>query len=537
MYDTPTNSMNNGQNPLSGSLGNNREPEGHADIRLNPDSNTIAGGNVLQQDKAPGSSYPSNDEQGTQISADQGSRPSQPNQHYPDQYSGVPSQTGPGVKQEVVGARPHMLDKSGDNQPQRTLAQGGIRDGGRGDGGRGDVRDDDGRGGGRVDSGRGGDGRGDGTKSKQTNSHIEAVWTGPKKTVAQPASKTKPSQVLSPHSDTVDEDSAGKIQLTPHRGKAHQTPSKSQDRYTSPKWLDNGLYMPYGISDSSGQPSRQRQPQVQYGTQYLDPQYYPPYNNADSLDTLQSSLLGNIGSAEDFSQFGGPYLGRDKSLSSSYQTGGSGYPSYPEPSYGSQYPPSSRYDYSGEYRASPYQDSDFYPSLPHQPAYRPAVGLYEDLTAGQRLTKPNALDKSAMKSSQSIQAEPVADQREEIKPENPVTLSPPVVEVMSTASVRTTGSVSQSPPPTTTTSTTTLRPAHDGHRANEHVFMSSEKVIIASATSNAEGPIIALSLGLAFTVILLVLVGCRLRNVRHRLRKGRPLHQNEADYLINGMYL
>lgn len=66
--------------------------------------------------------------------------------------------------------------------------------------------------------------------------------------------------------------------------------------------------------------------------------------------------------------------------------------------------------------------------------------------------------------------------------------------------------------------------------------MSSEKVIIAS-TSDAEGPIIALSLGLAFTVILLVLVGCRLRNVRHRLRKGRPLHQNEADYLINGMYL
>ena len=47
----------------------------------------------------------------------------------------------------------------------------------------------------------------------------------------------------------------------------------------------------------------------------------------------------------------------------------------------------------------------------------------------------------------------------------------------------------------------------------------------------------ALALGLAITLILLIFVGCRLRTVKRRLRKGRALHSNEADYLINGMYL
>ena len=52
-----------------------------------------------------------------------------------------------------------------------------------------------------------------------------------------------------------------------------------------------------------------------------------------------------------------------------------------------------------------------------------------------------------------------------------------------------------------------------------------------------KGAIVALALGLAITAILLVFVGCRLRNVKRRLRRGRPLNSNEADYLVNGMYL
>ena len=49
--------------------------------------------------------------------------------------------------------------------------------------------------------------------------------------------------------------------------------------------------------------------------------------------------------------------------------------------------------------------------------------------------------------------------------------------------------------------------------------------------------IVILSLGLITTAIALMVVGCRLRTMRRRLRKGRAINSNEADYLINGMYL
>lgn len=52
-----------------------------------------------------------------------------------------------------------------------------------------------------------------------------------------------------------------------------------------------------------------------------------------------------------------------------------------------------------------------------------------------------------------------------------------------------------------------------------------------------QGAVIALALGLSITALLLVFVGCRLRSVKRRLRRGRPLNSNEADYLVNGMYL
>ncbi|KAL3875122.1 hypothetical protein ACJMK2_038056 [Sinanodonta woodiana] len=64
-----------------------------------------------------------------------------------------------------------------------------------------------------------------------------------------------------------------------------------------------------------------------------------------------------------------------------------------------------------------------------------------------------------------------------------------------------------------------------------------EEVVITSPTDGSQGPIVALSVGLAVTLLLLIIVGCRLRTVKRRLRKGKALHSNEADYLINGMYL
>ena len=49
-------------------------------------------------------------------------------------------------------------------------------------------------------------------------------------------------------------------------------------------------------------------------------------------------------------------------------------------------------------------------------------------------------------------------------------------------------------------------------------------------TSN-KGAVVALSLGLVITAMLLIFVGFRLRNVKKRLRRGRPLNSNEAEVL------
>ncbi|KAK0151562.1 Low-density lipoprotein receptor-related protein 11 [Merluccius polli] len=51
------------------------------------------------------------------------------------------------------------------------------------------------------------------------------------------------------------------------------------------------------------------------------------------------------------------------------------------------------------------------------------------------------------------------------------------------------------------------------------------------------GAILPLALGLIITTLLLLMIGCRLRLVRHKLKKTRPLTTEESDYLINGMYL
>ena len=67
-----------------------------------------------------------------------------------------------------------------------------------------------------------------------------------------------------------------------------------------------------------------------------------------------------------------------------------------------------------------------------------------------------------------------------------------------------------------------------------------EAAVIETVASNKfsnKTAVVVLAMGLGITAILLMFVGCRLRNVKRRLRKGRPMNSNEADYLINGMYL
>lgn len=51
------------------------------------------------------------------------------------------------------------------------------------------------------------------------------------------------------------------------------------------------------------------------------------------------------------------------------------------------------------------------------------------------------------------------------------------------------------------------------------------------------GAVLPLALGLAITALLLLMVTCRLRLVRQKLKKARPITSEESDYLINGMYL
>ncbi|XP_046525765.1 low-density lipoprotein receptor-related protein 11 [Equus quagga] len=51
------------------------------------------------------------------------------------------------------------------------------------------------------------------------------------------------------------------------------------------------------------------------------------------------------------------------------------------------------------------------------------------------------------------------------------------------------------------------------------------------------GAVLPLALGLAITASLLLMVACRLRLVKQKLKKARPITSEESDYLINGMYL
>ncbi|CAH1792595.1 unnamed protein product, partial [Owenia fusiformis] len=71
----------------------------------------------------------------------------------------------------------------------------------------------------------------------------------------------------------------------------------------------------------------------------------------------------------------------------------------------------------------------------------------------------------------------------------------------------------------------------------EDIVEEKKEADIYEQISESKGAVIALSLGLCITVLLLFYVGCRLRRVQSRLRRGKPMNSNEADYLINGMYL
>lgn len=52
------------------------------------------------------------------------------------------------------------------------------------------------------------------------------------------------------------------------------------------------------------------------------------------------------------------------------------------------------------------------------------------------------------------------------------------------------------------------------------------------------GAILSLTLGVCLTCVMAILIGCRLRVVRRRMRRGgKSPYAHDADYLVNGMYL
>ncbi len=56
-------------------------------------------------------------------------------------------------------------------------------------------------------------------------------------------------------------------------------------------------------------------------------------------------------------------------------------------------------------------------------------------------------------------------------------------------------------------------------------------------THEANSAILALVVGITVSLLLIILLACRMKTLRRRMsRKGRGL-AHDADYLVNGMYL
>ncbi|XP_074029340.1 uncharacterized protein isoform X2 [Leptinotarsa decemlineata] len=67
--------------------------------------------------------------------------------------------------------------------------------------------------------------------------------------------------------------------------------------------------------------------------------------------------------------------------------------------------------------------------------------------------------------------------------------------------------------------------------------ISDENDLEDGIAQTQKGAVLSVSLGLIITFIMAVMIGCRLKMVRRRIRKGGKAYAHDADYLVNGMYL
>lgn len=91
--------------------------------------------------------------------------------------------------------------------------------------------------------------------------------------------------------------------------------------------------------------------------------------------------------------------------------------------------------------------------------------------------------------------------------------------------------------PPVTKQTEIAAPKDSQSQAVSEVVVSKPFKAVGGHPVPESSAILPLALGIIITGLLLLMIGCRLRLVRHKLKKARPLTTEESDYLINGMYL
>ncbi|KAM5166128.1 low-density lipoprotein receptor-related protein 11 isoform 4-T4 [Callospermophilus lateralis] len=77
----------------------------------------------------------------------------------------------------------------------------------------------------------------------------------------------------------------------------------------------------------------------------------------------------------------------------------------------------------------------------------------------------------------------------------------------------------------------------NNRKEENYIFESKSEQGRGEHPAPETGAVLPLALGLAITALLLLMVACRLRLVKQKLKKARPITSEESDYLINGMYL
>ncbi|XP_023720150.1 uncharacterized protein LOC111871348 isoform X3 [Cryptotermes secundus] len=172
--------------------------------------------------------------------------------------------------------------------------------------------------------------------------------------------------------------------------------------------------------------------------------------------------------------------------------------------------------------------------VPHQPAHNhPMQGEQENIADGATPIKAKD-QKSNNKFQTSLEAK--LEQDLSTTPKRKGSIDVHIVESQTNPSTEAT---------TVKTEVTKVSHEHSSHLKKTHkVAVNMDEVKLSENSAEEEEPgrpsgaILSLALGLCITGIMAVLVGCRLRVVRRRLRRGgKSPYAHDADYLVNGMYL